>query len=133
MSSVFVSKQVTARGPSQGAKAELFQHRIALRQVARRCHPPMVARVQIDGRDAPVGWFPERHSLHRLDRRHLPEVVDTRHRRFRQRGRVRERDRRDVKIPVSRSNAAPDQLAPPAMPGISIVGFSRDGGVNSGP
>jgi hypothetical protein len=36
-------------------------------------------------------------------------------------------------IPVSGSNAAPDQLAPPAMPGIAIVGFSREGGVNSGP
>jgi hypothetical protein len=36
-------------------------------------------------------------------------------------------------VPVSGSPAAPDQLAPPAMPGIRIVGFCREGGVNNGP
>ena len=36
-------------------------------------------------------------------------------------------------IPVSGSHAAPAQLAPPAQPGSSIVGFSIEGGVYSGP
>jgi hypothetical protein len=36
-------------------------------------------------------------------------------------------------IPVSKSHAAPAQLAPPAQPGIWIVGFSIEGGVYSGP
>lgn len=36
-------------------------------------------------------------------------------------------------MPVSGSHAAPNQLAPPAMPGISMVGFSRDSGVKEWP
>jgi len=35
----------------------------------------MVARVQIDGGDAPVGRFPEGHSLHRNRSRRRPGVV----------------------------------------------------------
>ncbi len=36
-------------------------------------------------------------------------------------------------VPVSGSHAAPAQLAPPPAPGSTIVGFSSDGGVKSGP
>src|SRR5215470_10375902 len=89
-------QKMTARGPSEGVKAELFQRRIALGQVTCRCHPPMVARVQIDSGDTPVWWFPQGHALHRLNWSHLPEVVGIGHRNLRKRGRVRKRDRGDV-------------------------------------
>src|SRR5216683_5516865 len=92
-------QQVTARGPSEGVKAELFQDGIALGEVTRRCHPPMIARVQIDGGDTPVWWFPQGHALHRLNRSHLPEVVGIGYRNIRKSGRIRECDRRDVKNP----------------------------------
>jgi hypothetical protein len=45
-------QEVTACGPSEGVKT-VFQHGIALGQVAGGCHPPMVACVQINGRNAP--------------------------------------------------------------------------------
>jgi hypothetical protein len=35
----------------------------------------MLARVQIDSRDAPTRRFTAGHALHRLNRSHLPEVV----------------------------------------------------------
>src|SRR5216684_7217366 len=92
-------EQMTACGSSKASETELSQHRIALGQVACRCHPAMIAGVQIDGGDTPVWWFPEGHALHRLNRSHLPEVVGIGYRNLRKRGRIRECDRRDVKNP----------------------------------
>ena len=39
----------------------------------------------------------------------------------------------DLRLLVETELAGRVAVAPPAMPGSSIVGFSRDGGVNSGP
>jgi len=56
----------------------------------------MVARVQIDSRDTPVGRLPKRHALHRLNRTHLAEVADIGYRRRQQFGGVWKRDGGDV-------------------------------------
>jgi hypothetical protein len=72
--------------PARRAGGHDVVRRDCFGQVVHRCHPPMIARVQIDGRDPPVGRFRERYALHRLNRSHLSVVVDLGYRRLHQRG-----------------------------------------------
>src|SRR5438552_19034429 len=88
-------EQMTACGSSKASETELSQHRIALGQVACRCHPAMIAGVQIDGGDTPVWWFPEGHALHRLNRSHLPVGGGIGDGNLSERGHGRKRERAD--------------------------------------
>src|SRR5207237_9029583 len=89
-------EQMTACGSAKASETELSQHWIALGQVACRCHPALIAGVEIDGGDTPVWWFPEGHALHPLNRRHLHVVIATFHVLLCERALVETRDRGDI-------------------------------------
>src|SRR5438093_13583487 len=84
-------EQMTACGSSKASETELSQHRIALGQGACRCHPAMIAAVQIDGGAMPVWSFPEGHALHRLNSTHLPVVLGSAYCNLWPRGQLRKR------------------------------------------